>query len=139
MDDPLTQAAFTVEMLTGYKRNHEAQSQNTVIKKGLAEQFAQMLMIQAQPNTGLSGDALRLLKETAIDPHGRLLRFNTSAGLFIQTNGHEFVEQRTPREEARWEAILNELELQGLLQPLSYERQVFKITDDGYHTADSRG
>jgi hypothetical protein len=137
VDDPLTQAAFTVEMLTGYKRAHEAHSQNTVIKKDLLEQFAQMLMTESEPKANLSGDALRLLREASKDSHGRLLRIQTNGGLFVQTNGHEFVEQRSARQEARWEAVLNELEVKGLIQPLSYERQVFQVTDDGYRTADS--
>ncbi|HEX6188640.1 MAG TPA: hypothetical protein VFZ40_11210 [Pyrinomonadaceae bacterium] len=122
MDDPLTKAAFTVEILTGYKRDHEAHSKNAVIRKDMLEKFAQMLMIESEPKANLSEDALRLLREASKDPHGRLLRIQTNGGLFVQTNGHEFVEQRSARQEARWEAALNELEVKGLIQPLSYER-----------------
>ena len=60
-------------------------------------------------------------------------------GLYIQTNGREFVEQRTPREEARWEAVLSELESERLIQPLSFERQVFQVTSEGYRIADLIG
>jgi hypothetical protein len=87
----------------------------------------------------LSTDAQTLLIEAAKDPHGRVLRMSTNGGLYIQTNGREFVEQRTPREEARWEAVLSELELQDLIQPLSYERQVFQVSNEGYRIADLIG
>jgi hypothetical protein len=49
VDDPLTQAAFTVKILTGYKRDHEARSKNTVVKENVLERFAEMILaLQAQ-------------------------------------------------------------------------------------------
>jgi hypothetical protein len=72
-----------------------------------------------EPVPRLSNDAERLLVEAAKDSHGRIVRMNTMGGLYIQTNGREFIEDRTAREEARWEAVLKELESQHLIEPLS--------------------
>jgi hypothetical protein len=43
VDDPLTRAAFTVEILTGYKREHEAKSKNSVVKEDVLKRFAEMI------------------------------------------------------------------------------------------------
>src|SRR5882724_1716092 len=49
VDDPLTRAAFTVEILTGYKRDHEARSKNTVVKEDVLERFVEMILaLQSQ-------------------------------------------------------------------------------------------
>ena len=84
----------------------------------------------------LSKEAEKLLSEAGRDPHGRIVRMNTNGGLYIQTNGREFVEDRTPRGEAKWEAVIRELETQVLIEPTSYKREVFQVTNEGYLIAD---
>ena len=125
----------------------------TAFREKLARQLAQRVIrnfvsdlngtidsvIPARSLPTLSNDAQRLLAEAAKDSHGRIVRMDTMGGLYIQTNGREFIEQRTTREEALWEAVLTELESQHLIEPLSFERAVFRVTDEGYRIADMLG
>jgi hypothetical protein len=48
IDKPATRDAFTVEMLQGYKRDHETRFKNTVVKEDVLGQFVRLLS-QLQP------------------------------------------------------------------------------------------
>jgi hypothetical protein len=49
VDDPATRAAFTVEMLEGYKREHESRFHNTVVKPDTLAHFIQALSHLSSP------------------------------------------------------------------------------------------
>ena len=58
----------------------------------------------------LSREALTLLKEAVEDPKGTIFRVLGLEGLFIRSNGKEFVEKNNPRASAILESALEELE-----------------------------
>jgi hypothetical protein len=88
----------------------------------------------------LSEAAKELLLVAAIqDPNGQIVRFTSSLGPSIQSNGKVFNEGHDPRETARWEAALKELEALGLVEAVDYNRVVFKVTNEGYEVARSLG
>ena len=64
-----------------------------------------------------SGEEARtLVVEGSLDEGGRIMSLRSMAGLRIQANGKQFVEQRNPRSEARWEAALKQLDELELVQ-----------------------
>ena len=85
----------------------------------------------------LSEDAMSLLKEASLDNSGSILRIRTFGGLDIQTNGKNLVDSGNPRSEAKWEAALQQLIDNGLVQDLGYKGEIFNLTDYGYQVADS--
>lgn len=80
-----------------------------------------------------------LLANAAQDPNGRILYTSTFDGEGLSTNGQQFIEQGNPRSAAEWLGALGTLESIGLVQALSFERQVFAITGNGYKLADRLG
>ena len=64
------------------------------------------------------------------------MSLRSMAGLRIQANGKQFVEQRNPRSEARWEAALKQLDELELVQDLNYKGELFRLIDLGYKCAD---
>lgn len=126
------------ENLTEFREKFARQLAQTVIRNFLPSDsnliVGPPLPVKIVP--AISNDAQKLLSEAVKDPHGRIVRMETMGGLYLQTNGREFVEQRTPREEARWEAVLKELETQQLIESVSYKREVFQVANEGYRVAD---
>jgi len=90
-----------------------------------------------KPERQLSKEARDLLLEAAADKNGVVLRVKTRGGLTIQANGKNLV--TTPKDarcQALWEAALNELRQNGLLEGRGQKGQVFGVTRDGYELAD---
>ena len=94
---------------------------------------------QALLTPPLSAEAKELLLEAAKDSRGMILRMRTQAGISIHTNGRSFIEGHSRREEAKWEAALNELEQLQLVRDPSYKRSIFELTHEGYRIADLFG
>jgi hypothetical protein len=90
----------------------------------------------SEPPPMLSDPAWALLREAAKDKNGTILRLRTMGGLSVQTNGRNFVEDREPRTEARWESVVRELSENGLIQDRGYKNEVFAVTDKGYAAAE---
>ena len=86
----------------------------------------------------LSDPAWALLREAAKDKNGTILRLLTMGGLSVQTNGRNFVEDREPKTEARWESVVRELSENGLIQDRGYKNEVFAVTDKGYAAVETR-
>jgi hypothetical protein len=84
----------------------------------------------------LAEEARHLLLEASHDLGGTILRVRTTAGLTIQTNGRNLLEDRGPRAEARWEGALRQLRDLGLIQDRGGRGEVFAVTHDGYRVAD---
>jgi len=57
-------------------------------------------------------------------------------GNTIQTNGKNFITSNNRREEALWEAALQELESNELIKDPGHKGQVFELTNQGYLIAD---
>ena len=93
---------------------------------------------QTRPRpVSLTDDAAKLLVEAAGDRDGHVLRIETMQGTLIQTNNRQFVEVGNARSQARWEAALEELISNGLLQDRGNQREVFGVTRKGYDVMDS--
>jgi hypothetical protein len=84
----------------------------------------------------LSESARELLLEASKDKSGILLRAPYKGGINIQTNEREFVIDKDPRTEAKWESAITELEENGLIEAKGYKRELFSVTHKGYEMAD---
>jgi hypothetical protein len=84
----------------------------------------------------LNAKEIELLWNAAKDADGDLLHSETFEGEGIRTNEKHFLEGTDRRTEAEWLTALSSLESRGLIQPLSDERDFFKLTGEGYAVAD---
>jgi len=85
--------------------------------------------------TTLSDEAKRLLVAAA-DSDGTVMRVLVMEGTIIQAGGQQMAEMGDRRDEARWEAALQELVERGLLEPRGHKGEVFAVTNRGYEQAD---
>jgi len=84
----------------------------------------------------LSNEAKQLLLAAAKDQQGNVIKVRTMSGLTVQAAGRNFVEDRNPRTEARWEAAVYELCDHGLLKEEGYRGEVYSVTHRGFQLAD---
>lgn len=84
----------------------------------------------------LSKEAKEILSEVSKDPNGTLIKTRSMDGLSIQTNNKSFINNRSPREEALWEAALSELIDNQLIKDRGYKGEVFRLTHEGYQLID---
>ena len=83
----------------------------------------------------LSVEATELLLEAVKDKGGHVIRSEYLSGSKIQTNGRTFGEKGNPREQATWEAALDELYNVQLVQFMNGE--VYRVTKAGYDMAEA--
>lgn len=108
-----------------------------VSSAGVGEGHPEPVRLRAQePYTRLSEAAKSLIVAAAFDPGGRVLRSRSSDGLLIATGGRNFVPDRDPRVEARWERALRELIELELIEPRNTKGTVFSVTSEGFEVAD---
>jgi hypothetical protein len=84
----------------------------------------------------LTPEAQKLLKEGAKDPTGQILVIRSMAGLQVQTNGQQFVNESNPRSEAIWQDAVDKLDSADLIEDKGDKREVFSLTPAGYAMAD---
>ena len=84
----------------------------------------------------LSVDALNLIMEAADDGSGIISVTRTLGGLFVETNGRDFVRPRNPRSGAQWLQAVGELKSFGLVVDQNGRGEVFRVTQSGYEVAD---
>ena len=84
----------------------------------------------------VSGDAKELLGAAGESASGEIMAVGTLGGLRIGAGNREF-DTNDARSEARWKAALEELERAGLVEAVSYHREVFKVTHRGYQFMDT--
>jgi hypothetical protein len=89
--------------------------------------------------TQLSDDAKRLLFQVSEDQNGLLLVSLTHDGFSLTTRDHDFVHTNSPREQAKWRRVIQELLGYGLLEDRGGNGEVFAITDAGYEAEDNMG
>ena len=90
-----------------------------------------------QPDLPVLGEAARtLLLEAVADPNGIVMRIHHLGGLNVQANGKQFCQTGNARDEARWEATIEELENTGLIHDRGYKGEIYNVTDEGYRVAD---
>ncbi len=83
----------------------------------------------------LSEEAKELRLEAVQDKGGYVIRRRYFGGLEIQTNGRTFGEQGNPKEQATWEAALEELYSEKLVQYRNDE--VYSVTKAGFDLAEA--
>jgi hypothetical protein len=84
----------------------------------------------------LSSEAQTLLREAVQDAKGTLFRVRSLEGLVIRSNGQQFVEKNNPRASAIWESAVEELEAARLIADKGYQRELFRVTTQGYQVGD---
>jgi len=83
----------------------------------------------------LSEEAKTLLLEAEKDKGGFLARRGSMTGSRIVTNGKEFGESNNPKDQARWEAALKELERGEFVE--SYRENTYRVTSEGFNRAET--
>lgn len=92
---------------------------------------------ESQEQTRITKDAAVLLIYGANSDTGEIVIARSLSGTSVAGGQWNFVDQQgNAREEARWEAAIDELETFGLIEAVSYKRQIFKITHQGFAVAD---
>ncbi len=84
----------------------------------------------------LSDRASILLIEGSQDPRGNIIKIRTMHGTTIQANDRNLIEDQSPRSVAKWEAALNELRNNELIEDRGRKGEVFVLTHEGYRVAD---
>jgi hypothetical protein len=84
----------------------------------------------------LPPDAKELLIEASNDSGGDIMKLAYLGGATLQTNGRNFLSDGTAREKAKWEAALNYLVDEGLVDGVGYKGEMFRVTHSGYQLAD---
>lgn len=84
----------------------------------------------------LSDAARELILEAAQDPNGVVMRLGTLSGIYVKTNGRNFVEPGSARSAAQWKGAVDELHDAGLVEDRAGKGEVFFVTATGYATAD---
>lgn len=88
------------------------------------------------PMPTISREAYALLQAASRDAHGQILFLRVLGGPRIQVSGRSFNELRDARSLAAWEGAVEELESLGLVKALSYKREIFALTREGYALVD---
>jgi hypothetical protein len=116
------------------------QAENTSLRKRVEdwEALAAFLTGAGQRESAamsLSDDARGLLL-TAKNGDGYILYIRHSGGATIQAATRNFVDPQNHREEARWKAALDELQVRRLIEAVGYKGETFRLTKRGYEAAD---
>jgi hypothetical protein len=84
----------------------------------------------------LSSDAVVFLAYAGDDERGEVLVTHSLGGTSISVGKWDFAGGGGAREEARWMSVIEELEKYGLLKAVSYKREVFNLTYNGFRYSD---
>lgn len=87
------------------------------------------------PPAPLTKDA-QLLLSAAAAGDGTVLRVALLGGTEVTAGGQNFVEGSDRRSIARWEAAVDELEREGLIEDKAGKGEVYFVTHDGFQVAD---
>jgi hypothetical protein len=79
---------------------------------------------------------MELLWNAAKDPNGEILHSRTLSGDGMRSNGRQFLEDADARTGAEWLGAVRRLETRGFIEPLSGDRDFFRVTSEGYEAAD---
>ncbi|WP_223827433.1 DUF4062 domain-containing protein [Hymenobacter armeniacus] len=94
-------------------------------------------LVKSSEKLELSIDEQSLLQEAAQDSRGIIQRHRIAAGTYIQTNRINFIKEQSPREIAKWDAIIGSLVHKGLFKPVGYKGEVFEVTAAGFEVIDN--
>ncbi|WP_434680289.1 DUF4062 domain-containing protein [Pseudomonas sp. R1-18] len=111
-------------------------NQNSLFQTLPLQETSEEILSSHTPLPPLSPEARVLLKEMSQDSHGTVIYARYIGGSSIQTNGKNLASSHERREMAKWEAALEQLQVEGLLAARGYKGDVFEITNLGYQIAD---
>jgi len=80
----------------------------------------------------LSPEAIALLRAGANDVQGTIFAMQMLHGYDVKVGDHNFVEPRSPRTEAKWRGVVQELSSARLIEPGNAKREWYRLTDEGY-------
>jgi hypothetical protein len=78
-----------------------------------------------------------VLLAAATEGDGVVMRLAHLGGTDIQAGGRNFVESNDRRSVAKWEAAVDELERNGLIEDKVGKQEVYFVTHEGYRVSDS--
>lgn len=84
----------------------------------------------------LDDDAKELLLEASADSSGNIMKLAYIGGQTLQTNGRQFITDKSPRTIARWHSALEQLIANDFVEDVSYKGEIFRVTHLGYKAAD---
>lgn len=85
----------------------------------------------------LSLEAVELLCAGAADVQGAIFAMQMLHGYDVKVGDRNFVEPRSPRTEAKWRGVVQELDRARLIEPDSAKRDWYRLTDEGYRFVDA--
>ncbi len=85
----------------------------------------------------LSDDAKNLLRAAASSTDGQIIVHNHDGGRDFLIGGKDFVNDASPRAQARWKSAFDELFSSGLIGHFRRARDVFEVTHAGFTVYDS--
>jgi hypothetical protein len=94
-------------------------------------------MPAANATATLSAEALELLLSEPADLQGMIFAGDMLHSLNVSSNNRQFVEPRTPRNEAKWRSVVKELLAAGLIATKDPKRQIHRVTEKGYIVAEA--
>jgi hypothetical protein len=120
LDEPLLKGG-----VTGGSHSRQTAQLSSRITRGVSD----------QPDD-LSPREMELLWNAAKDPSGEILHSRTLSGEGMRSNGRQFLEGADARTGAEWLGALRRLETRDFIEPLSSDRDFFRVTSEGYEAAD---
>jgi hypothetical protein len=83
----------------------------------------------------LSGEAQQLLSAASKDQSGIIAAIPAHGGRIISCGSQQFAQLGNAREQATWEAVLEELEQLGFIKSLNSKKNAYQMTRRGYEAA----
>jgi hypothetical protein len=80
----------------------------------------------------VTSDAETLLRRCAESADGMILHLRSMSGVDIQVGNLNFITDQAPRNVARWEGALQELDEHEMINGVGLKHEIFKITRAGY-------
>ncbi|KAF0115431.1 MAG: hypothetical protein FD163_2114 [Hyphomonadaceae bacterium] len=84
----------------------------------------------------LSESARELLLAGSEDSHGMIYYMRSFSGKRLSSNETVFSENGSPREVAKWEEAITELENLGLIEDINGKSEIYKLTNTGFDFVD---
>lgn len=90
----------------------------------------------AEPKNELNSQASDLLSAASKSNNGIVIVHRNHAGLCINVGEKDFVTEKSPRSEAKWQAAIETLVDSGFLNDINGNGQIFRITSQGFAFVD---
>ena len=126
---PKSQLQALIEIL-------RALSKNTTDDPANVSTLSANLISRKKIDSDFSEDAKSILKAAA-KGEGTVICGRTIGGVRVSAGGESMMEDDGPREAARWEAAVEELQRLRCLKDVGHQGEVFELTKAGWDMADS--